>query len=270
MLDFIFFSGLALYFAAMVLMFISMVFKQKKLNSAAWYLFLAAVAAETLYLVIRGIRAGRLPMSNQFEFACSFSWGIAVILIFMHYKLKIEWTDSLGTAMAFLILSYAALQPREITELMPALRSAWFGFHIGSAAFAYAAFLLAGASGMRYIITYRKDQQDERLEKMDYMIYRLIAVGLLLLTVTILSGAIWAEEAWSSFWTWDPKEVWALITWILYAVFLHLRLIRRKTGTFMAWYAVISIPVVLFTFVGVNTLLPGLHSYGIRITDTLL
>jgi ABC-type transport system involved in cytochrome c biogenesis permease subunit len=102
------------------------------------------------------------------------------------------------------------------------------------------------------------------------MIYRLIAVGLLLLTVTILSGAIWAEEAWSTFWTWDPKEVWALITWILYAIFLHLRLGRRKSGVFAAWYAIIAVPVVLFTFVGVNTLLPGLHSYGVLIRGTIL
>ena len=165
-------------------------------------------------------------------------------------------------AMTFLILSYAALQPREVTELMPALRSAWFGFHIGSAAFSYASFMLAGAAGIRYLLTVRKNPEDERLEQMDYFIYRLIALGLLLLTITILSGAIWAEEAWSSFWTWDPKEVWALITWILYAIYLHLRLGRRKTGTFMAWYAVIAVPVVLFTFIGVNTLLPGLHSYG--------
>ena len=205
MLDFTFFAGLVLYFLSMVGMFVAMVFHQKKLNTIAWYIFLAAAALETVYLIMRGVKAGRLPLSNQFEFAASFSWGIAVILIFMHYKLKIEWIDSLGAAMAFLILSYAALQPREITELMPALRSAWFGFHIGSAAFSYASFLLAGAAGIRYILTYRKNPQDERLEKMDYMIYRLIAVGLLLLTITILSGAIWAEEAWSSFWTWDPK-----------------------------------------------------------------
>ena len=270
MLDILLFGGLALYFVSMVMLFVADVFRQEKLGKAAWYIFLAAALAETAYLVVRGVKAGRLPMSNQFEFAASFSWGIAVILIFMHYRLRIEWADSIGAAMTFLILSYAVLQPREITELMPALRSAWFGFHIGSAAFAYAAFVLAGAAGIRYLTTVKKDPEDKRLDKMDYMIYRLIAVGLLLLTVTILSGAIWAEEAWSSFWTWDPKEVWALITWIIYAVGLHLRLNRKRKGVFMAWYAIVSVPVVLFTFVGVNTLLPGLHSYGSVITEMIL
>ncbi|MBQ7993251.1 MAG: c-type cytochrome biogenesis protein CcsB [Solobacterium sp.] len=270
MLDILFFAGLVLYFIAMTGLFVSMVFHQERLRKISWYIFMAGALAALVYLIIRGVKAGRLPMSNQFEFACSFSWGIAAILIFMHYKLKIEWADSLGAAMTFLILSYAALQPREITELMPALRSAWFGFHIGSAAFSYACFLLAGAAGIRYLLSHKKNPQDPQLEKMDYMIYRLIAVGLLLLTITILSGAIWAEEAWSSFWTWDPKEVWALITWILYAIFLHLRLGRKKKGVFAAWYAIIAVPVVLFTFVGVNTLLPGLHSYGSVILPYIL
>ena len=101
MLDFAFFAGLVLYFLSMVGMFVAMVFHQKKLNTIAWYIFLAAAALETVYLIMRGVKAGRLPLSNQFEFAASFSWGIAVILIFMHYKLKIEWIDSLGAAMAF-------------------------------------------------------------------------------------------------------------------------------------------------------------------------
>jgi cytochrome c-type biogenesis protein CcsB len=97
---------------------------------------------------------------------------------------------------------------------------------------------------------------------MDWLSYRLIALGILMLTVTILTGAIWAEEAWSSFWSWDPKEVWALITWIIYVVYLHLRLRGKRQGRVMAWYAVIAVPAVLFTFAGVNTLMSGMHSYG--------
>ena len=97
---------------------------------------------------------------------------------------------------------------------------------------------------------------------MDYLSYRLVAFGFLFLTVVMLSGAAWAEQAWSAFWTWDPKEVWALITWIIYAVYLHLRLRGRKQGVMMAWFVIIAVPVVFFTFAGVNTLLPGLHSYG--------
>ena len=259
----LFFGSLVLYFAAAVLQFIGTLFKKDKVAQIAWLVFLAGLAAQTAYLVARGVTARRLPLSNQFEFATAFTWGIALMLLIVRLRLKADWLSVAVMPMVFLVLSYAALQPREVTELMPALRSAWFGFHIGSAVFSYSAFIIAGCVGLRYLIVSRKGSADEfKLHQMDYLSYRMIALGFLLLTVTILSGALWAEQAWSAFWTWDPKEVWALITWIIYAVYLHLRLRGKRKGTVMAWYAMIAVPVVLFTFAGVNTIMPGLHSYG--------
>ena len=96
----------------------------------------------------------------------------------------------------------------------------------------------------------------------DYMIYRLICLGFLLLTVVILSGAIWAEQAWSRWWSWDPKETWALITWIIYAIYLHQRMRKGWQGKRMAVFAIVAFISVIFTFVGVNTLMSGLHSYA--------
>lgn len=259
----LFFATLILYFAAAVLQFAGAVFHKERLTKFAGRLFLAALAAHTVFIVIRGVLAHRLPLSNQFEFATAFSWGISLMLLIARSRLRAEWLTTAAVPMAFLVLSYAALQPREITELMPALRSAWFAFHIGSAVFSYSSFVLAGCAGLRYILLSKKPDADAlQLHRMDYMSYRLIALGFLLLTVTILTGAIWAEQAWSAFWTWDPKEVWALITWIIYAVYLHLRLRAKHSGVKMAWFAIIAVPVVLFTFAGVNTLMPGLHSYG--------
>ena len=261
MLNALFFAALILYFIATVLELGGMVFKKEKITRIAWWIFVAGAVLNTVYLVVRGVMAGRLPLSNQFEFSTAFAWGVAVILIVLQLKSKAEWMRAAAMPVAFLILSYAALQPREITELMPALKSAWFGLHIGSAVFSYAAFVLAGCGGLRWLLQEKKASQ-AALVQLDYLCYRLVALGFLLLTIVILSGAIWAEQAWSAFWTWDPKETWALITWILYAIYLHLRLRKKLSGKVMAWYVVIAVPVVLFTFVGVNTLLPGLHSYG--------
>ena len=259
----LFFAVLGLYFAAVVLQFSAAAFKKEKLAGVAWPVFVAAFALHTLFLVLRGAIARRLPMSNQFEFANAFAWGIALLLIVLRVKVKAGWLSVAAMPAALLILSYAALQPREITELMPALRSAWFGIHIGSAVFAYSAFVLAGCVSLRYLRMKKQGTADElKLQQMDYLSYRLIGFGFLFLTVVILSGAIWAEQAWSAFWTWDPKETWALITWIIYALYLHLRLRRKKDAVFLAWYLIIAVPVVLFTFAGVNTLLPGLHSYA--------
>ena len=261
MLNALFFAALILYFIATVLELGGMVFKKEKITRIAWWIFVAGAVLNTVYLVVRGVMTGRLPLSNQFEFSTAFAWGVAVILIVLQLKSKAEWMRAAAMPVAFLILSYAALQPREITELMPALKSAWFGLHIGSAVFSYAAFVLAGCGGLRWLLQEKKASQ-AALVQLDYLCYRLVALGFLLLTIVILSGAIWAEQAWSAFWTWDPKETWALITWILYAIYLHLRLRKKLSGKVMAWYVVIAVPVVLFTFVGVNTLLPGLHSYG--------
>ncbi len=263
-MNILFFGALIVYFVAMALQFAALVFKKEKLGKAAWILFLLALAAHTAYLVVRGIRAHRLPLSNQFEFSAAFAWGVALLLVILRTRMKAEWLSVIAMPMTFLILSYAALQPKEITELMPALRSGWFAFHIGSAVISYSAFIVAGCVGLRYLLLSKKAQESDalKLEQMDYLSYRLVALGVLMLTVTILSGAIWAEQAWSAFWTWDPKEVWALITWIIYVVYLHLRLRGRRRGTGMAWYAVIAVPVVLFTFAGVNTLMSGLHTYG--------
>ena len=262
-MNILFFVVLGLYFLAVILQFAAAAFKKDRLAGAAWLVFLCAFALQTVFTVLRGVIARRLPLSNQFEFANAFAWGIALLLIVVRGKLHAEWLCVAAMPAALLVLSYAALQPREITELMPALRSAWFGIHIGSAVFAYSAFILAGCVGLRYLLSAKKAEADKtRLAQMDYLIYRLIGFGFLFLTIVILSGAIWAEQAWSAFWTWDPKETWALITWIIYAVYLHLRLRRKKDASFLAWYVVIAVPVVFFTFAGVNTLLPGLHSYG--------
>ena len=259
----LFFVALAVYAVAVVLQFTGTAFKRAKLLRAAWLVFLAAFAVHTVFLVVRGVSARRLPLSNQFEFANAFAWGVALLTIIVRKRMKADWLVVAAMPAALLIMTYAALQPMEIHDLMPALRSAWFGVHIGSAVLSYSAFVLAGVSALRWLLAAKKGGVSAlALEQMDYLSYRMIAFGFLFLTVVILSGAIWAEQAWSSFWSWDPKEVWALITWIIYAVYLHLRLRGKRRGAFMAWYAVIAVPVVLFTFAGVNTLMHGMHTYG--------
>lgn len=263
MLNILFFGGLALYFVATILHFLGVAFKKERFVSVGWVIFLTGFALHSAYIMARGIAAGRLPMSNQFEFAMSFAWGIALLYIVLHIKWKADWLAAIALPATFLMLSYAALLPREITELMPALRSAWFGLHIGAAVFSYAAFVLSGCAGVRYMIALRGGEPVDglHLKQIDYLSYRLVMLGMLLLTVVILSGCVWAEQAWSSFWSWDPKETWALITWIVYSIYLHQRLRKNWQGKRMAIFAIVAVAVVLFTFVGVNTLLPGLHSY---------
>ena len=262
MLDFLFFAGLVLYFISVVVHFLGLAFRSEKLTRISWLVFYAAFALNTAYIVARGIVAHRLPLANQFEFATAFAWCIGLLAILLQRRTQEAWLGALTSAAAFLILSFAALQPRKVSELMPALRSAWFAFHIGSAVFSYSGFMIAACVSLRYMMLCKKESTEPgQLEKLDYLSYRMIAFGFLMLTVTILTGCIWAEQAWSAFWTWDPKETWALITWLIYAAYLHLRLQRKWQGKRMAIYALVGIVCVLFTFIGVNILFTGLHSY---------
>ena len=262
MLDILFFSGLAVYFVSVITHFLSLAFRNEKIAKAAWLFFTAGSALNLAYMVARGIAAGRIPLANQFEFATAFAWAIGLMAIVLHRRTRETWLGALTAAASFLILSFAALQPRTVSDLMPALRSAWFSFHIGSAVLSYSAFMIAACVSLRYMMLDKKPETEpESLDRLDYLSYRMTAFGFLMLTVTILSGAIWAEQAWSAFWTGDPKETWALITWLIYAAYLHLRLQKKWQGRRMAIYSLAGIVCVLFTFIGVNVLFTGLHSY---------
>ena len=260
----LFYISLGLYAAATVLQLAGMFLKKEALKKIAWAIFILALLAHLAYFTWRGLVAKRLPLSSQFEFSCGFALGVSLLLLVLRTRVNGDLLASAGMAAVTLLMLYASRQKMEINELMPALRSFWFNFHIGAAVFSYSAFLVAGCVSLRYVLQYRKGEPADsfRMKRLEYMSYRLVALGFLLLTAVIVIGAIWAEAAWSAYWTWDPKEVWALITWIIYAVYLHIRLRREMSGLFLSWYVILAIPAFLFTFAGVNKLIPGLHSYA--------
>lgn len=264
MLNTVFSVTVGVYFCATLLCFAGAAFKKNVLRRAAWISLIVSVALHTVYIVWRGIAARRLPLANQFEFATAFAWMVAILGIFFYLRSRkqMTWIPVLCTPLAFLIQSYAALQPQEITELMPALKSAWFGLHIGSAVFAYAAFAVSALLGGRYLLLEKRGAEEKLLVQADTLSYKLVCFGFLMLSVVIFSGCIWAEQAWSTFWSWDPKETWALITWIVYAIYLHQRLRAKWRGRRMAWISAFAFVFVIFTFAGVNMLMKGLHTYA--------
>ena len=259
----LFTATVGLYFVSTIVCFAGAAFRKTRLTQFARLLLVLSIAAHLIYAVWRGLTAHRIPLANQFEFATMFSLMVAVfgLALDLYYRRRMAWILTLCAPMAFLLQSYAALQPREITELMPALKSAWFGLHIGSAALSYSAFAVAALMGLRYLIVEKK-AEEKHLKQLDMLSYKLICFGFLMLSIVIFSGCIWAEQAWSTFWSWDPKETWALITWIVYAIYLHQRFRMKWRGRRMAWFALCAFVFVMFTFVGVNTLMSGLHSYA--------
>lgn len=257
-----------LYFASMVIYFIFLISKNDKAARIANIIMTVGLCLHTAALVIRGIGAGRLPLTNQYEFATSFAWGLCLVSVIFIRKYRFQVLGAFSAPVIFLIIGYAAMQSKDVHELMPALRSNWLGFHVSTAIISYGSF---GVSFVLALIFLMRDRIGENSfldrhipsrEKLDLIGYRAVSLGLLFLTFCIITGSIWAERAWGSYWSWDPKETWSLITWLIYALYLHLRIRRGWRGKSAAIFAAIGFVCVLFTYIGVNTFLPGIHSYA--------
>jgi cytochrome c-type biogenesis protein CcsB len=165
----------------------------------------------------------------------------------------------------------SSMLPREIRPLSPVLQSYWLGIHTLLAFLGNAAFAVAFGTGIMYLLQehYLKSKHTHGLfrklpsiQVLDEINYKLISLGFPLLTLAIISGALWAETAWGSYWRWDPKEVWSLITWLIYALILHIRLTAGWRGKRAAVLSIIGFLIVLFTFFGVNFLLKSLHTFS--------
>lgn len=256
------------YLISMALYFIFLTMKKVKVGKIADTIVAAAFLLHTGAMITRGIGAGRLPLTNQYEFATSFAWGICLCYLFFLWKYKFQALGAFVTPVIFLIIGYAAMQSREVRELMPALRSNWLGIHVSSAIISYGAFGVSFAVSFMFLLRQRMEgnvfwkEHIPNEQKLDMISYRAVAFGFLFLTFVMISGAIWAERAWGSYWSWDPKETWSFITWIIYAIYLHLRISKGWRGKSAAVFAVIGFICVIFTYIGVNTFLPGVHSYA--------
>ncbi len=264
----LFYVTLALYVVATALYFVFFALKRDKLAKPANGILLAAFAVHTLTLVVRGLGAGRLPLTNQYEFATSFAWGIALCCLIFIWRFRFQALGTFASPVVFLVIGYAAMQSREVRELMPSLRSGWLAIHVMTAIISYGSFGVAFAVSLMFLLRQRNQnsafwqQNIPQEQKLDSISYRAVSLGFLFLTLVIVTGAIWAEQAWGSYWSWDPKETWALITWIIYAIYLHLRIGKGWKGRSAAIFAVVGFVCVIFTYIGVNTLLPGIHSYA--------
>ena len=172
----------------------------------------------------------------------------------------------------FILMSMGP-EERIAQAIPPALKSQWLTFHVITAMLAYGAFAVSFGLGIMYLLkakkpedrstkTSRQASRMPSLEVLDDLSYRIVGFAFPLLTLCIITGAIWANYAWGTYWSWDPKETWSLITWIIYAGYLHARLMYGWKGRRAAWLVVFGFLAVLFTFFGVNYFLPGLHSYA--------
>lgn len=238
---------------------------REPIGRLAYWTAAVSFATHTTALTFRAVAAGRLPFATMHEFILMFAWGVILTYLFVQARFKIPLLGLLVVPMAVLLLGYAAAMNQEIRPLMPALQSYWLQLHVLVAIVAYGAFGVSFGTAVVYLIKNNSGSGLDYLpakEVLERVMYKSIAIGFPFMTLVLITGAVWAEEVWGRWWSWDPKETWALITWIIYAIYLHARFVRGWQGAKAAWMAVIGFGAVLFTLFGVTILMSGLHSYS--------
>ena len=267
------------YLAATFLYIAIFVFRAHKIGITASVVTGLGFLAQTAAIVLRwkesyAMGYGHAPLTNMYESLVFFSWAIVVFYMGLEFKFKNRLLGAFAVPFAFLSMALASLTGDEIKPLVPALQSNWLIAHVITCFVGYAAFAVACGMGVMYLL---KSLQDEKagkkgatsllstlpeLKAIDDITHRTIVFGFLWLSAGIITGAIWANSAWGTYWSWDPKETWSLITWFVYAAALHARFTKGWGGKRIAWLAIIGFVAVVFTYYGVNYLLSGLHSYG--------
>jgi cytochrome c-type biogenesis protein CcsB len=226
------------------------------------------------YLI--GADVGHIPVSNLYEVFILFAIITAVLYLFYERRYQ---TRALGGFVLLVISAAVIFQlwytfdrgAHVIQPLVPALQSYWMKIHVPANFVGYGAFSMAAMLGVAYLLLNWQQQRNPNgllvqrlpeLSMIDDLMYKSIALGFAFFTVATILGALWAAEAWGGYWSWDPKETWALIVWLNYAAWLHMRMTKGWSGIPMAWWSIIGLFVTLFAFLGVNMFLSGLHSYG--------
>jgi cytochrome c-type biogenesis protein CcsB len=278
-------------FFAMIGYWISLIIpKEKKIFKISNYLVIFSNFLFILTLSIRWINSGYFPLSNLYESLLFLCWGICTIHLFLEKKTESRLIGSISTPLVFFLSSFSSLtlpiDMQKAMPLVPSLQSNWLMMHVSMMMVSYATLLLGSLLSIFYIAfeffqNYKKSKEvfEERKEisektiflkttkytlltTIDSWSYRIIGLGFPFLTLGIISGAVWANEAWGSYWSWDPKETWALITWLIFASYLHSRLLKGWKGKKAAFIGSVGFFVIWICYLGVNFLGKGLHSYG--------
>lgn len=239
-------------------------FRDKLKDNFSHFILLGSGILLLANLLVRSIQINFIAITNVYESLVFFSGMIVILTFFLRIKIKNKLVSPIIFGLSMISISLLAiasspLVSSEVLEPIPALQSNWLVLHVSFSFIGEAFFALSFISAIYYLLT----GNEEKKKALDKITYTAIVIGYPIYTAgALIFGAIWASYSWGRFWSWDPKETWALITWLTYSVYLHLRFIRKMRKTPAAWVAIIGFAFTIFTFFGVNYLLSGLHSYN--------
>jgi ABC-type transport system involved in cytochrome c biogenesis permease subunit len=250
-----------LYILSALVYLASVFAKKEKWAVSGFVLAAAGLVGHTGALILRTVVSRHAPFTNMYESLSFLAWATVLVLIVLDKKLRISRVAPymMLIAVGLVALASSPLMPKDVTPLVPALQSYWLWLHVSVTLLGEAFFAAAFIASLLYLGA----DTEEKKQKMDSLSYRAVAVGFPLFTLGgLVFGMVWAYKAWGTYWSWDPKEVWSLITWFVFALYLHTRIVMGWKGKRSALIAIIGFLAALFTYFGVNYLLSGLHSYA--------
>jgi len=278
--------ALILYLVATAVYLVRVVSGRPRWGRAGRWILGGGFALHTVSIVVRWVESCRLvaadrpegwlgqaafvfenaPLANLYESMVFFSWSVVLVFFIFDRKYGIDALGAFVSPLAALAVALVSVLPGVSDTLephIPALQSYWLTVHVVTCFLAYAAFAVSFVASLMYLFSGSDGAGASSVPRLslEEINYNLATVGFLMLTIGIVTGAVWANYAWGSYWSWDSKETWSLVTWLVYAALLHARMVASLKGKWMAILSIVGFGAVLFTFFGVNYLLSGLHSY---------
>ncbi len=240
-----------------------------------WICIVAAVVS-TVAIGVRWAESykmgiGRIPVTNLYESLVFFAWAVNLFYLFVEWRYKNRTFGAFVMPIAFATMLFAFTNESGIQPLVPALQSYWLHAHVITCFIGYAAFAVSAGTAVMFLLKAKQEEAKTTggvvgvlppTKMLDELVYKAIMWGFPFLTAGIITGAAWANYAWGTYWSWDPKETWSLIVWLVYAAFLHARITRGWHGRRAAILSIVGFLATVFCYLGVNLVLSGLHSYG--------
>jgi cytochrome c-type biogenesis protein CcsB len=259
-----FWTAFWLYLAGTVIASLYVGLRRPRLRALVLAITAAGFALNTVALVVRTAVSGHPPVTTLFEYLSLFSWAAVGGFLLLWRRKGAELVTVFAAPVGFGVTVVASLFPAAIEQqLIPALQSYWLWIHVTLAVLGEAAFAVAFIASVLYLVGARRGfERGPGARTLDEITYRAVGVGFPLFTVgALFAGAVWAERAWGSPWSWDPKETSSLVVWLVYAIYLHARLVRGWKGAGPAALSILGFVLTFFTILG-STIMGGLHAYG--------
>lgn len=250
--------------------------KKETIARIGTWVCIAAAVVSTAAIGVRWAESykmgiGRIPVTNLYESLVFFAWSVNLFYLVVEWKYKSRTFGAFVMPIAFGTMLFALTNESSIQPLVPALQSYWLHAHVITCFVGYAAFAVSAGVAVMFLMKAKREERKvtggvvgrfPSTKVLDDLVYKAIVWGFPFLTAGIITGAAWANYAWGTYWSWDPKETWSLIVWLVYAAFLHARVTRGWHGRRAAILSIVGFLATIFCYLGVNLVLSGLHSYG--------